>query len=142
MPKIERLTNVVSKLRTLAALSQQGDNCSVIVGYTAKYAIYVHENMEIWPPGMRLKGVPRPKGQGRYWDPQGKAQPKFLEQPARDLKNELARIVINAKRQRRTTAFGLLLAGLKLQTESQRLVPVKTGLLKASAFTKLESGQE
>ena len=48
------------------------------VGYTAAYAIFVHENVE-----MKLKGQPRPGGRGRFWDPQGRGQAKFLEEPAR-----------------------------------------------------------
>src|ERR1044072_1838716 len=51
----------------------------VTVGYTAAYAAYVHELV-----GMKLKGVPRPSGIGKYWDPAG-AQAKFLEEPARRL---------------------------------------------------------
>jgi len=83
----------------------------VNVGFTAGYAIYVHENREIWPPGMRLKGQPRMGGSvdsagrvrdtkggqfrkgGRYWDPQGKAQPKFLEEPFREFGPTLRQVV-------------------------------------------------
>ena len=41
------------------------------VGFTARYAVYVHENME-----QTLAGQPRPSGLGTYWNPGG---PKFLE---------------------------------------------------------------
>jgi len=60
---------------------------SVTVGYTASYAFFVHELVK-----MKLKGVPRPRRLGGlgtggkkslYWDPQGRAQAKFLEEPAR-----------------------------------------------------------
>ncbi len=62
----------------------EGWNTVVTIGYTAAYALYVHENREIWPPGMRLKGQDRSKPhKGKYWDPQNRAQPKFLEDPAR-----------------------------------------------------------
>lgn len=44
---------------------------TVEVGYTAAYAVFVHENME-----QTLKGEPRPSGLGTYWNPGG---PKFLE---------------------------------------------------------------
>lgn len=47
------------------------DAQAVEVGFTAAYAIYVHENME-----QKLKGQPRPSGLGEYWSPGG---PKFLE---------------------------------------------------------------
>jgi len=57
----------------------------VEVGYTAVYGIRVHESV-----AMKLKGQKRrgsyadgtPK-KGKYWDPQGKAQAKFLETPYR-----------------------------------------------------------
>ena len=50
---------------------------SVVIGYSAAYALPVHENME-----QKLKGIKRPSGLGVYWGPNG--QPKFLERPFRD----------------------------------------------------------
>lgn len=47
----------------------RGDS-DVYVGFTASYALRVHENME-----MKLAGLPRPSGLGTYWNPGG---PKFL----------------------------------------------------------------
>jgi hypothetical protein len=67
-----------------------GLKTEVTVGYTAAYAIYVHENRE-----MKLKGEPRPPPhKGLYWDPQGRGQSKFLEQPARTLKDTLRAIIL------------------------------------------------
>lgn len=108
---------------------------SVIVGFTAAYALYVHENME-----MRLKGQPRPNNRGFYWDPQGTAGPKFLEGPARELNNsgELSHILNAALQMGKTLMQGLLLCGLRVQREAMQRVPVDTGNLKASAFTRLE----
>lgn len=40
------------------------------VGYSANYALYVHQSSG------KLKGRPRPKGRGMYWGPSG--QPQFL----------------------------------------------------------------
>lgn len=65
-----------------------GRNTVVAVGYTASYAVYVHEAV-----AMKLEGRKRPargkkKGRGRYWDPQGRASAKFLEKPFRDRKNQ------------------------------------------------------
>lgn|SRR3990167_1107320 len=71
----------------------------VYVGYTALYALHVHELI-----GMTLKGQLRtvPPGQpgyrGRFWDPQGKAQAKFLEEPARRLIPTLRTIIKNKAR--------------------------------------------
>lgn len=64
-----------------------GYDTTVHVGYTAAYALHVHENVE-----MKLKGQPR-NTQGRYWDPQGRGQAKFLEEPARRMEGELRRII-------------------------------------------------
>lgn len=50
---------------------------AVEVGYTAAYAMFVHENIE-----QKLKGEPRPSGLGVYWGPDG--EPKFLENAFRE----------------------------------------------------------
>ena len=58
---------------------------TVEVGFSAKYAIYVHENME-----QTLKGEPRPSGLGTYWNPGG---PKFLERAVNENGDEIVDIV-------------------------------------------------
>ena len=45
---------------------------AVEVGYSAAYALEVHENLE-----NKRAGQPRPSGLGVYWGPKG--EPKFLE---------------------------------------------------------------
>lgn len=65
---------------------------TVEIGFTAKYAIYVHENVE-----ERLRGLPRPPRRGRsvgigvYWGPRGRS--KYLESALQDLRGEVLRIV-------------------------------------------------
>jgi hypothetical protein len=49
-----------------------GSGGSWEVGYTASYATYVHENLE-----MKWRGKPRRSGIGEYWGPHGES--KFLE---------------------------------------------------------------
>jgi len=64
-----------------------GLNTVVEVGYRAAYAAYVHELV-----AMKLKGQlrkPSPPHKGRYWDPQGQARAKFLEEPARRLSTQI-----------------------------------------------------
>lgn len=39
------------------------------IGFTADYAVHVHENLE-----MKLKGKKRPSGKGVYWGPAGEAR--------------------------------------------------------------------
>lgn len=58
------------------------DQNAVAIGYTANYALSVHENME-----QKLKGRPRPSGLGVYWGPHG--QPKYLTSAAVDKSDEV-----------------------------------------------------
>ncbi len=121
MAVVQNIKGLTTKLQALAAKAQK-DQASVVVGYTANYAIFVHENLEA------------------YHEPP--TQAKYLEQPARELKPELASIIAELIKKRKTMAQALLVAGLRLQRESQLLVPVDTGNLRAGAFTRLESGDE
>lgn len=114
MAKVEGVDAVQAALRAQAA---RGERVSVLVGYTQAYGIYVHENLE----------ANHPVGQA-----------KFLEEPARELADEMGAIVSKAMERGATLAQALLLAGLFLQRASQKLVPVDTGALKGSAFTRLE----
>lgn len=68
-----------------------GFSTVVTVGYTAHYAIFVHENV-----AMAGRGKPRPSGIGQYWDPRGRGQAKFLEEPARTLAPRLREIILRA----------------------------------------------
>lgn len=147
MPRIENVKAVQRKLRDLIAKSMKKDIGGVIVGYTAAYALYVHENKEMKLKGkrreiwftskqghkIRIKGK---FGKGRYWDPQGKGQSKFLEQPAREKQDVLAALVVKAAKAGLGLQKALVIAGLRLQRESQKLVPVDTGNLKGSAFVE------
>ena len=109
------LNKTLRKLRQLA--HKHGHNPSVIVGYSANYALPVHERVN----------VPHRVGQAKY-----------LEQPARELSKELGKITSNATRAGMDLHGSLLIAGRRLQRESQLLVPVNLGHLKGSAFTEKE----
>lgn len=117
MAKVLGLEKLVAQLRAKAAKALKDNNVSAVVGYTQNYAIYVHENLQaVHPVG----------------------QAKFLEQPARTMARELGQMIVTALKKGLTMAQGLLMAGLRLQRESQKLVPVDTGALKGSAFTRIE----
>jgi hypothetical protein len=148
---------LLEQLRAMAAKAQKEGEPVVAVGYTAAYALAVHENVAMTWKGLSrdprirrieqggdpTKARPRPRKRepkGRYWDPQGRGQSKFLETPLREHRATLAQIVITMLSQGKTLAQALLAAGLRLQRESQLLAPVDVGNLKASAFTRLESG--
>lgn len=89
----------------------------VVVGFTQNYALPVHEDLEA------------------HHDV---GQAKFLEQPARELADELRDTTAKVYAKTGSLEQGLLIAGLRLQREAQKLVPVKYGALKGSAFTALE----
>ncbi len=152
--EVQGLTELVGKLRRRAVAARTDSEGSVAVGYTAAYARAVHENTQ-----MKWRGLPRDhsvrasgenasdriaytgysavKAPGLFWGPNGQA--KFLEQPFRTMRPVLSFIVATAIRNGKSLMQGLLLAGLRLQRESQLLVPVVTGNLRNSAFTRLES---
>jgi len=79
----------VLKASAFTRSTGEGLKTEVTVGYTARYAIYVHELVE-----MKLKGEDRPAPhKGKYWDPQGRGQAKFLEEPARRLTSDMRSII-------------------------------------------------
>lgn len=118
--KIEGLEKVITALRNRAAKSAKGDDVSVTVGFSQGYALYVHENRQAYHPVGRAG---------------------YLLDVARELQSELGWIVATALARGKTVGQALLLAGLRLQRESQKNVPVDTGALKGSAFTRLHPGK-
>lgn len=65
---------------------------SVQIGFTAAYALFVHENRE-----QKLKGQPRTSGSGKgtYWET---GEPGFLTNALREKQNEVVRqIIVRAK---------------------------------------------
>lgn len=101
-----------------------GDNPSpeVTVGYTQNYALYVHENLQLSETEKNKKA-----GRGA----------KYLEEPYRMYQTQMVRMVKDALKNKVPLAKALLKAGLFLQRESQKRVPIDTGALRASAFTRL-----
>lgn len=157
---MDRLLNKLQHVaKTRLESPSQVKGHGVIVGYTASYALAVHENIE-----MKWRGVPRDprkravggegpakyhqknpqsrkyKPKGKFWDPPNRGQSKFLEQPARELSNDgtLKRIIADAIRNGAKLQHALSLAALRIQRESMKLVPVDTGNLKSTAFTRKE----
>ena len=90
------------------------------VGYRAPYAIYVHENLEAYhkPP----------------------TQAKFLSQPFQQLRGRIADMMAEVVRRGGDLLQAVYDAGNLVLTESRRIVPVDTGLLKASGFVEPRSG--
>lgn len=117
-----RIENVERLREKFKLRGKRHKNSSTIVGFTANYAVYVHENME----AKHTVG-----------------QAKFLEQPLRQLANDgtFTKIVSDVVRAGHSLGQGLYLAGLRLQREAMLLTPVDTGNLRAGAFTRQEDGK-
>ena len=115
MAKVEGLKEVIAALK---AKDKHGRAGRVVVGYSAEYAVHVHENLEVYH---RV------------------GQAKYLEQPARQYAGEISKLVRDALAKGFTLVQALFMGGLRLQRESQLLVPVDTGYLRSSAFTRVES---
>ena len=138
MPNLERIVNMrrlIQKLKDRKLASQANNNCRLKVGYTCPYAAFVHEKV-----GMVLQGVPRANGHGRYWDPQGVAEAKFLERAYRELMNSkvLIRRITEVMKSTHSLKRAIKAAGTLIKYEAQRRTPVDTGALKKSAFVTLE----
>lgn len=108
-----------SLAKKLQKLSKGHKGGSVLVGYTANYAVYVHEMV------------------GATFQRPG-AEAKFLEKPLRENSKKYVQTVAKTIKAGRPFMNGLILAGLSLQRDSQKLCPVDTGNLRASAFTRKE----
>lgn len=118
--KVEFKISGVGRLRKVFQdTRRKASSASVAVGYTADYAIHVHENV-----GANFK------------TPGTKA--KFLEDPAREHRDDIRRAIEDEMEAGGSLRDGLLVGGLLLQRFSQLECPVDTGFLRASAFTRLE----
>lgn len=134
--RVEGVDKILQQIGERIKKTAQDLNAVVAVGYSTAYALYVHENIE-----MKWRGLPRRyPAKGVYWGPKGQA--KFLEQPFRELNRSgvTGDIVRKALLRGATMSQALVLAGLRIQRDSQKLVPIDTGTLKNSAFTVVESG--
>ena len=109
---------VLKRLKRAAYLVDLPRPKSAVVGYQASYAIYVHENLT----AKHAKGKTS----------------KFLETPARQLMGRASGLVAASVKAGYTVAQAILRLALLIQRESQKVVPVDTGMLKNSAFTKME----
>lgn len=126
--RVKGVDKVVLALRRLGRESKKDSKGKYTVGYSAPYAIFVHERLD-------LRHQP------------GK-QAKFLEQPLRTEQRRMAEIVRKTVRSGGTVDAGNALAALYLKKQSQLLCPISgwdpiisplldtSGTLHNSAFVK------
>lgn len=94
-------------------------NITVVVGYSQSYALEVHERTDV---RRRVGG------------------PKYLENAARANEPQVRDMIRRASLEKLPEV--MLRAGLLIQRESQKIVPVDTSALRASAFTTTEEELE
>lgn len=116
MATVSGVGDIKGAISKTLKVAERGKGHSGTVGYTQAYAVFVHENLE---------------AQHKV------GQAKFLEQPARDLQPVFPIIIKDTIRKGGTFSQGILMACLRLQRDSQLLVPVDTGALKNSAYTAM-----
>ena len=118
MGAVDGLGNVRKRLDNVA--KRYKSNVSYVVGYSAPYAVFVHENLD-------AEHVV------------GKA--KYLEDPAKRLNytGAFTAMVQKAISEGKTMDEALLLCALMLLRESQEEVPVDTGFLRNSAYIEKDT---
>ena len=113
--KLDGLKELNGKLKKLRR--KYGGEQDVSVSFGTDYAIYVHENLE----------AHHTTGEAKY-----------LEKAV--LRNiDAAQSMIEKRTQSTNLGLAMYTAGLLIQREAQKLTPVDTGQLKASARTQMEA---
>lgn len=112
------LAKILSVLRGNLAKIQAASKTQTIVGFSAPYALSVHEDEEmIHPHG---------------------GQAKFLEEPMKLYRKQMSdRIKLEMKNGKTLPEAQLIVANILLE-EAKKLVPVDTGFLRDSGFVKQE----
>lgn len=106
--------------KKLKKLQKDAQSKTVIVGYTAEYSLWVHEMVDA---NFQRSG----------------AEAKFLEKPFRRVKPDVVSMVKSSMDKGLNFGISLFQVGLFIQRESQKIVPIDTGNLKGSAFTRYET---
>jgi len=105
---------VIAKLEGLSLKARVAKDTEV--GYSAPYAMFVHENL----------AARHPRG----------GQAKYLQDPARKYATVMGRMVATRLKQKKGLTQAMLEAAEFLKGKSQELVPVLTGKLKQSAYAR------
>lgn len=127
--KVYGLEKVMKRFqKELQEAAGDGVRVEGMVGYRAPYAIYVHENLEIDHP-LHVDGS------GSVRDCGGQA--KFLEIPAREMLPTVGAEIVKMRRNKKGLRFAIQTLCDRLLRASRKLVPVDTGRLYRSGFTKV-----
>lgn len=114
--KIEGIDRLVHRLRKMSKDAKNADQ-TVVVGFSQRYAIYVHEDLTAYHKV-------------------GTA--KFLEKPARRRRKALGKMIAKVFKSTKNMKQALLTAGYSLLRSAQKITPVDTSALRASGYVALE----
>lgn len=119
MPKTLGLEQALQNLNAKIQKAVKDADVEVVVGYSAPYALIVHEDLEAHHDN---------------------GQAKFLEQPARVNATTYGKRIAAEVKSKKTMRQALMTGATQLKRDSQALCPVDTGVLKASAYVKVDTG--
>lgn len=114
--EVHGLEKVLASFRDLR---KKHRSTEVSVGYSAPYALPVHERLNV-----------------RHRT----GQAKFLEQPARERSGDVARVIRQHVGDGMPLRDACVKGGEFLLEESRKVVPVDTGFLRDSGFVRVEGG--
>lgn len=138
MAEVRRLSAVLQALSKEERKALREHSGSVAVSYYTSYALYVHENMQAAHGTDYNEQYADEIAAGTRHDRGAGQGAKFLEEPARRLQKQMAEKIRLHVKNGDTLPQAMKQAGLLLQRMSQRIVPIDTGNLRASAKTEIE----
>lgn len=118
--QLMRFKKLNNKLASRIERVRVDRNVSVRVSYATRYAVYVHEDLT----------MNHPRG----------GQAKFLEEAVNNTRDEVRQLLYTWSRRGVSLGATLRQCGRIIRSESLRLVPVDTGLLRSTARVILERG--
>lgn len=138
MAEVQRLSAVLRALSKEERKALREYSGSVAVSYYANYALYVHENMQAAHGTDYNERYADEIAAGKRSDRGAGQRAKFLEEPARRLQKQMAEKIRLHIKNGGTLPQAMKKAGLLLQRESQRIVPIDTNNLRSRAKTEIE----
>lgn len=114
---VAKVNGVKKVTETFQRVSEQYQGAKYVIGFTAPYAVYVHENLN-----------------ARHTN----GEAKFLENATRLYAKAAAAMIANMLKNGKTVSQAVMAGGLVILGQAQKRCPVLTGRLKRSGFVKVE----
>lgn len=116
--KLDGRDRLIKRFRAMA--EKVGREVRLVVGYSAPYAMRIHEDLEM---------------------PHKNGQAKFLEEPLKLLRNDMRIYIRDQLRKEVKLEKVLINVGNKILSVSRKLVPVDTGRLRDSGYVVVETAR-